>query len=170
MKATVLSVVVALAVASPLALAQTQPGHAHVAPATNAPVQDVPAEASAAVAVAERFGAALAAGDLATVESLLDPDVLILESGGAERSREEYLGHHAKSDAQFLKGTHSQLTRRRARVEGDLVWIGSESELHASRDGKPLTLLSTETMLLRNTADGWKIVHIHWSSRPKKGA
>ena len=170
MKAVALSVVVALAVASPLAHAQTEPGHLHAAPAPTAPVQDVPAEASAAVAVAERFGAALAAGDLATVESLLDRDVLILESGGAERSREEYLGHHAKSDAQFLKGTHSQLTRRRARVEGDLVWIGSESELHASRDGKPLTLLSTETMLVRNTADGWKIVHIHWSSRPKKGA
>ena len=170
MKATALSVVVALAVAGPLAHAQTEPGHAHAAQAITAPVQDVPAEASAAVAVAERFGAALAAGDLATVESLLDPEVLILETGGAERSREEYLGHHAKSDAQFLKGTHSQLTRRRARVEGDLVWIGSESELHASRDGKPLTLLSTETMLLRNTADGWKIVHIHWSSRPKKGA
>ena len=170
MKATALSVVVALAVTSPLALAQTQPGHSHAAQVANAPVQDVPAEASAAVAEAERFGAALAAGDLATVETLLDPDVLILESGGAERSREEYLGHHAKSDAQFLKGTHSQLTRRRARAEGDLVWIGSESELHASRDGKALTLLSTETMLLRNTADGWKIVHIHWSSRPKKGA
>lgn len=169
MKAIALSVVVALAVGSPLAHAQTEPGHAHAA-APTAPVQDVPAEASAAVAVAERFGAALVAGDLATVESLLDPDVLILESGGAERSREEYLGHHAKSDAQFLKGTHSQLTRRRARVEGDLVWIGSESELHASSEGKPLTLLSTETMLVRNTPDGWKIVHIHWSSRPKKGA
>jgi len=170
MKAIALSIAVALAAGIPLAHAQTKPGHAHAAPAITSPVQDVPAEASAAVAVAERFGAALAAGDLVTVESLLDPDVLILESGGAERSREEYLGHHAKSDAQFLKGSHSQLTRRRARVEGDLVWIGSESELHASKDGKPLTLLNTETMLLRNTADGWKIVHIHWSSRPKKGA
>ena len=170
MKAVALTVVVALAAGIPLAHAQTEPGHSHAAPATTAPVQDVPAEASAAVAVAERFGAALAAGDLATVESLLAPDVLILETGGAERSREEYLGHHAKSDAQFLKGSHSQLTRRRARAEGDLVWIGSESELHASRDGKPLTLLSTETMLLTNTPDGWKIVHIHWSSRPKKGA
>ena len=24
---------------------------------------------------------------------------------------------------------------------------------------------STETMVLRKAADGWKIVHIHWSSR-----
>lgn len=170
MKAIALTVVAALVVGIPLANAQTKPGHAHAAHAAAAPVHDVPAEAGAAVAVVDRFAAALAAGDLATVETLLDPDVLILETGGAERSREEYLGHHAKSDAQFLKGSHSQVTRRRARVEGDLVWIGSESELHASKDGKPLTLLSTETMLVRNTRDGWKIVHIHWSSRPKKGA
>lgn len=170
MKAIALSVAVALAAGIPLAHAQTKPSHAHAGQASTAPVQDVPAEARAAVEVAERFGAALAAGDLATVESLLDPQVLILETGGAERSRDEYMGHHARSDAKFLKGTHSQLTQRRARVEGDLVWIGSESELHASRDGKPLTLLSTETMLLRNTPDGWKIVHIHWSSRPKKRA
>ena len=27
-----------------------------------------------------------------------------------------------------------------ARTSGELAWIGSESELHASKDGKPLTL------------------------------
>lgn len=172
MNALALSLVVALAVLVPAtASAQSPPTHAHHPPATTtAAQQDVPAEAAAAVEVAERFSAALAAGDLATVETLLDPDVLILETGGAERSRAEYMGHHAKSDAQFLKGAHSQLTRRRARVEGELVWIGSESDLHASKDGKPLTLSSTETMLVKHTPDGWKIVHIHWSSRPKKGA
>lgn len=171
MKTLALSIAVALAVGVPVsAHAQAKPAHAHAEhAAATAPVADVPAEAGAAVAVVDRFGSALAAGDLATVASLLDPDVLILETGGAERSRDEYMAHHAKSDAQFLKGTHSQLTQRRARVEGDLVWVGSQSELHASKDGKPLTLSSTETMLVKHTPDGWKIVHIHWSSRPKKG-
>ena len=118
--------------------------------------------------VVERFGQALAAGDMKMVETLLDAGVLILETGGAERSRAEYMGHHAIADAQFLKGTHSQLKRRRARIEGGLAWVGSESELHASKDGKPMTLLSTETMVLKNTGADWRIVHIHWSSRPKK--
>lgn len=154
------------------AFAQTQPdtaSHAHHAPAApEQPQLDVPAEAEAAVAVAERFSDALSSGDLETVEELLAPDALILESGGAERSREEYLGHHAISDAKFLKGTHRQLLRRRARAAGDLVWIGSESELHAEKDSKPLVLLSTETMVLKQTPDGWRIAHIHWSSRPKR--
>jgi ketosteroid isomerase-like protein len=143
--------------------------HAHHAPA-DAPALDVPAAAQAAVAVAERFGRALAGADFATVEELLAEDVLILETGGAERSRAEYLGHHAKSDARFLADVHSTLVRRRARIDGELTWIGSESELRTRKDGKPLTLLSTETMVLKQTPQGWRIVHIHWSSRPKKSS
>lgn len=137
------------------------------APAVAAASTSIDAEAQAAVDVVDRFGKALAAGDFATVEALLDPDVLILESGGAERNRAEYMGHHAIADAQFLKGAHHQPGQRRARVSGDLAWVGSESELHASKDGKPVTLLSTETMVLRRVDGAWRIVHIHWSSRPK---
>jgi ketosteroid isomerase-like protein len=29
-------------------------------------------------------------------------------------------------------------------------------------------MASTETMVLRSGADGWKIVHIHWSSHVMK--
>lgn len=152
--------------------AQTQPAaaaHANHAPPADAAAQvDVPAAAQPAVAVVERFGQALAAGDLETAASLLDPAVLILESGGAEHSRQEYLSHHAIGDAKFLKGSRHQLKSRTARTSGALAWVGSESELHASKDGKPLTLLSTETMVLSKTGAGWRIVHIHWSSRPRK--
>jgi ketosteroid isomerase-like protein len=160
-----------LALAAP-ALAQDAshgPSHAHHAPAAGgSPPLDLDSGTEAAVAAAEHFGAALRAGDMKAVAAALDPAVLILESGGAERSREEYLGHHAINDAAFLKGSHSQLLRRTARLDGDTVWIGTESELHARKDGKPLTLRSTETMVLRQVDGAWRIVHIHWSSRPKK--
>lgn len=143
--------------------------HAHAPkPAQAAHELDVPLNAQTAVATAERFGRALKSGDMQNVEALLASDVLILESGGAERSRQEYLSHHAISDAAFLKDSHTQLLRRTARRDGDTVWIGSESEMHAMEDGKPLTLLSTETMVLHGSGDDWRIVHIHWSSRPKK--
>ena len=172
MKAIPSSLIFVLALGGVMtATAQTKPAPAahakHPAPAVAA-TEDLPAAAKAAVAVVERFGKALVAGDLKTVETLLDADVLILETGGAERSRAEYMGHHAISDAQFLKGTHNQLKNRRARIAGDLAWVGTESELHASKDGKPVTLLSTETMVLKKTRGDWRIVHIHWSSRPKK--
>ncbi len=129
---------------------------------------DVPDSAKAAAATVDRFFAALSAGNLDAAAAELDPDVIILESGGAEYSAAEYLGGHAKSDAEFLATAQQTLKRRTARVSGDFAWIGSESELQAQEDGKSLTIVSTETMVLRAMDAGWKIVHIHWSSRTRK--
>lgn len=130
---------------------------------------DLAEEAADAVAVVDAFNSALVAQDLEAAGKLLAEDVLILESGGAERSREEYLGHHGKADAAFLAGSHRTLNARKARVDGALAWVGSESELHAMRKDEPITLSSTETMVLRKESAGWRIVHIHWSSRPAPG-
>ena len=132
------------------------------------PATRVDAQAQPAVAVVEQFSKALQAGDLDAVRMLLADDVLVLEGGGAERSREEYLGHHAGADAAFLREAHVQVKQRVARAEGSMAWVGTESELHTTKDGKPLTLLSTETMVLRKVGAEWRIAHIHWSSRPKK--
>lgn len=129
---------------------------------------DVPEEARAAVATVDRFFAALSAGDLDQAAAELDPQVVILESGGAERSAAEYLGGHAKSDAEFLKDAVQKPGHRLARASGDLVWVASDNELVVQQDGKPVTIASAETMVLRSTDDGWKIVHIHWSSRVRK--
>ena len=132
------------------------------------PQIDVPEEAQPAAATVDRFFAALSKGDLDRAGAELDPDVIILETGGAEHSAAEYLGGHARHDAEFLKDAHQQLGRRTARRSGDLAWVASESELHVQDDGKPVTVVSTETMVLRSTEAGWKIVHIHWSSRIRK--
>lgn len=138
---------------------------AHAKTAASSPVDD---PAKPVVDVVERFSAALQAGDLERAGELLSDDVLILENGGAENSREEYLGGHAIHDAAFLKEAHVVVARRTARVEGPLAWVGTESELHTTKEGKAMTLLSTETMVLKQTATGWRIAHIHWSSRPKR--
>ena len=129
---------------------------------------NISANAKDAVAAVERFGKALSAGQLDKAGAELDAKVLILESGGAERSAAEYLGGHAKGDAAFLKTVHVQLVRRTAQVSGDIAWVASESELHSTKDGKMTTILSTETMVLKRTDKAWKITHIHWSSRTKK--
>ena len=139
--------------------------HQDAAPPTDAAIA---AAAQPAVAVVEEFSVALKAGNLDRVRELLADDVLVLESGGAERSKEEYFASHAAADAAFLRDAHVQVTARTARVHGDVAWVGTESELHASKDGSPLTLLGSETMILARTPDGWRIVHIHWSSRPKR--
>lgn len=163
MKTTAMILVTALAFACGAAVA-----HEPAKPATKAAEPEMDPAMRDVIAVVEQFGAALKAADMATVTRLLDERVLILESGGAERSRDEYLGHHAISDAAFLGGATITPKQRSAQVYGDTAWVGSESEIATGQGADAKTVLSTETMVLRRLAGAWKIVHIHWSSRPKK--
>jgi ketosteroid isomerase-like protein len=135
----------------------------------NNPAQlDIAPAAADAVATVERFNKALSAGQLDKAGVELDANVLILEDGGAERTASEYLGEHAKSDAAFLQGAKVQLVRRTARAEGNIAWVGSESEVQSTKYGRIVTTLSLETMVLTRTDVTWKIAHIHWSSRTKR--
>ena len=126
------------------------------------------ASATEPIAVVDEFFRALASGDTASVTRMLDPAVLIYESGGAERSREEYTSHHLGSDVAFLKTARHRLLSRTGNTLGDLAWVASESQLSSSSKGKPVNLVSTETMVLRKASEGWRIAHIHWSSRRLK--
>jgi len=128
----------------------------------------VPDETGAAVAVVERFQAALLKGDLEAVAALLDPEVVILESGGAEYSAAEYLSAHAKSDAEFLQSARIEPGRRTARVSGDLAWVATTTEIEIEHEGEPVEIDGAESMILRKDPSGWKIVHIHWSSHVRK--
>ena len=131
---------------------------------TNAQLE-VDRAATDAVSVVERFSTALAAGRIDSAARELDPKVVILESGGVEQSRDEYLAGHAAADAEFLKNAHITLQRRTARATGDLAWVASQSQIHVAKGAETMLIDSTETMVLHKAADGWKIVHIHWSSR-----
>ena len=52
-------------------------------------------------AVVNAFHYALAQGDSAGALALLDPSVIIFESGGVEASRDEYDSHHLGADMMF---------------------------------------------------------------------
>lgn len=162
MKNFVLSIAIAMTFAAAPALAHEKAAAGPVAPA---PAADPALEE--AIDIVERFGAALKAADIATVGQLLDEKVLVLESGGAERSREEYLGHHAVADAAFLGAASVTPVRRQGWVSGDVAFVGSESEITTGEGADAKTVLSAETMLLRRESGTWRIAHIHWSSRVK---
>jgi ketosteroid isomerase-like protein len=135
---------------------------------TAAPETGVPEDVADAVAAVDRFRAALIAGDLGAAAVELDPDVLILESGGAEYSAAEYLAVHAKSDAEFLNSARVEPGRRTARASGDLAWVASLTEMEIEHEGEPVEVDGAESMVLRRNPSGWKIVHIHWSSRVRE--
>jgi len=138
-------------------------GHDHGAHDHGSPAVDVPRDGP--VFALNSFHAALNSGDEQTAMSALSPDVLIFESGGAERSRAEYASHHMKSDMAFLAQMGHDEISQNASEQGDTAWIVTESRIYGHYKDKDIDIVSTETAVLKLGEDGWKIVHLHWSSR-----
>lgn len=114
------------------------------------------------------FHKALSSGDRAAVTGLLASDVVIFESGGAELSREEYASHHLSADMEFAKATRQEVVDRRSGEAGDAAWVLTRSRTTGTFRNRKIDLRGTETMLLRKTPQGWRIIHIHWSSAKAK--
>ena len=128
------------------------------------PVVDMATRAQAAASVVDAFHAALEHEDTTGALALLADDVLIFESGEAERSKAEYAQSHLAADAAFSAAVPTTRSRRMARAGADSAWVASESRTTGAFNGRPVDSLSVETMVLRRQADGWRITHIHWSS------
>jgi mono/diheme cytochrome c family protein/ketosteroid isomerase-like protein len=119
-----------------------------------------------AEAVAEAFHAALQKGDRARVLQLLASDVKISE-GGETQDRATYAADHLGDDIAFLQKATVHPQFLGSMPMGDTAMVASRSEVHASHDGRPLTLLSTEVLTLKNTAAGWRITRVEWTSERK---
>lgn len=115
----------------------------------------------------DRFHEALAAQDREGALALLADDVLIFESGGAEFSREEYAGHHLVSDMDFAAATTSEITDRQVGQDRETAWVLTRTSTTGTFRGKEIDARGVETVILRHRPDGWRIVHIHWSSRAR---
>jgi ketosteroid isomerase-like protein len=94
-----------------------------------------------AAAFVDGWHAALQGDRREAVLERMTTDVTVYESGEAENSRDEYAAHHLDADMSFARATAGTF-------EGNAV---SSSGL--------------ETMVLRTVDGGWRIAHIHWSSR-----
>ena len=120
--------------------------------------------ASTPAETVDAFGTALRSGDAAAVKKLLAEDVLIAESGGAERSLAEYAGHHMPADMAFSKAVASTIKNRRVFEGGAQATVVTEAISKGTWRDKPVHSRLMETMTLQKTGDSWRIVHIHWSS------
>ena len=150
---------------------QLQGGHSHAASehggeadhSQGGNTSSVPKDGPTAVII--EFHEALSSGDEQTVIATLAEDVLIFESGGAERSRAEYRSHHMKSDMAFLGQLKRDVLEQSSSLQGNIAWVVTESRLYGRYKDKDYDLVSIETAVLEHSVDSWKIVHLHWSSR-----
>jgi len=125
---------------------------------------------SGAVQAVEHFHAAMGRGDAAAVADLLLDDAVIFEQGGAESSKAEYVEAHLPGDIAYSQSMTDTVTSRRSTVEGGVAWVLTQGRTKGSYDGKTVDRLTTETMVVKKAKAGWRIAHIHWSSRAAPAA
>ena len=140
------------------------PGDHKAVPATARAALSVPVAASTAVDTVLAFHAALAQGKTDAALAFIAENALIFESGGVERSRAEYAGHHLKADAEFSAAVRRTLVDRSNGEDGNTAWVMSVETVTGSFHNRAIKSRSVETMLLHRIDNQWRIVHIHWSS------
>jgi ketosteroid isomerase-like protein len=133
--------------------------HAKHSPAERSAASSGPARA------VDAFAVALAAQNEPLVKKLLAEDVIIAESGGAERSLDEYRKAHMGADMLLMSGVKTTLKKRDEIISGDMAVIISESETQGTYVTKPVHAMMMETMVLKREGEAWRIQHIHWSSK-----
>lgn len=126
--------------------------------------QELKAQPPTPMEVVELFHQSLREGDTDQVLAQLAPDVIIYETGFAERSRDQYANGHVQEDETFASGTQRKITRRESWEDDNAAWVLTQSEIRGEFGERKIALEQTETMLLRKSAGGWRITHIHWSA------
>ena len=110
------------------------------------------------------FKTALQSGDGEAAMATLHAEARIFEGGHAE-TRDQYESGHLRGDMTFAAAVSSTTTWDDLSIRGDVaVYLREYNTTGTFRD-REIDSHGTETMVLRKTEIGWKIWHVHWSSR-----
>ena len=153
---TLSAISLGLALLSPVSV-QAHGNEKHAAPALFV------GENTAAAQAVKTFHQALRAGDANAARAMLADDVLIVEGNGVERSADEYASHHMLADMKFMAAVQAEALEHQTKVLGNVAYSVSRTQLTGDYKGKPVDVVSKETLVLVDNGDGWKIVHVHWS-------
>ena len=58
------------------------------------------------------------------------------------------------------------MSRRSTRLLGNTAWVMSVNRNRGKFNNRAVDFTTDETMVLARVSGKWRIVHIHWSSRP----
>lgn len=116
--------------------------------------------------VVDAWQEALAAGDRSGVVGHLAPDLVIYEQGFVEQGRDRYAEGSMPNDITFASMVRRRVLSREAWEDGNVAWVLTRTAVTGDFGEQQLALVNTETLLLRRTDLGWKIVHIHRSAHP----
>jgi uncharacterized membrane protein/ketosteroid isomerase-like protein len=148
----------------PTAKPEQEQEHADDGSHSHEPLQTA-ATMSDPASTAEAFHMALVEGDEETVARVLAADVVILESGHAQHSRQEYMSGHMKSDMAFLPNMQREVIEQKASQSENLAWVITHSRMFGEYKGQSIDQTSREMLVMQNTGDKWEITLIHWADK-----
>ncbi|HET6762070.1 MAG TPA: nuclear transport factor 2 family protein [Longimicrobiaceae bacterium] len=115
-------------------------------------------------AAVDSFSHAVARGDSAAAIRWLHPGLVVYESGYAD-DLAHYRREHLPADIAYLRDVRIRTTSSAVTVAGAMALYTAQTESSGTHNGKAVQGHGTETIVLLRTASGWRIRHIHWSSR-----
>ncbi|MBL37648.1 MAG: hypothetical protein CMP07_04490 [Xanthomonadales bacterium] len=117
-------------------------------------------------ATIEAFHHALAEGRGDDALGFFHPRAVIAEGGRVE-TVDDYAAGHMKGDMEFLGQLSIETLSREMLAESETqATISSQSRMRGQARGRAIDVLSSETATLVKTDNGWRILHLAWSSRP----
>lgn len=122
-------------------------------------------EADQVKGVIQRFHEALERRDVAAIEALVAPDLVVLENGHRNDGWPDFRDNHlvpefkepaAPSKWEFVKVAASS----------DMAWGYTKQTISATgKDGKPAGYLIWSAYVLQKAGPAWKVVLLDWSVR-----
>lgn len=114
--------------------------------------------------VVRDFHQALAQGDSASALELLHPEVLIHEQGGAE-DLDQYRAQHLPADMRFAAAVTREVLEEELSIHATVALYTAQVRSRGRLGDRDVDSHGVETVALTRTPDGWRIRHVHWSSR-----
>jgi ketosteroid isomerase-like protein len=123
--------------------------------------------ASAARDIINQFQQGVAARDLAAVEKLVDPAIVVFENGHRNDGWPDFRDKHLKPEFEE-PAPQSKWELVRIEATPEMAWGYTKQIVPVTRkSGEKLELLVWSVYVLRKTT-GWKIVSLSWSIGPNR--
>lgn len=111
----------------------------------------------------EKYDRAVAAKDVATVKSLLAPDVLLYEHSVRNAGIEDVFENHLKPEIVEFENLKMDFSDVRLDSGTDFALLTRQYNIQGRLRDREINARGNETMVWKKLGSEWKIVHIHYS-------
>lgn len=111
----------------------------------------------------DKYDRAVASKDVATVRTLLAPDVLLYEHSVRNAGIADVFDNHLKPEITEFEEMKMEFSDVRLDSGADFGLLTRQYHLQGKLKGREINAKGNETMVWKKLGSDWKIVHIHYS-------